>query len=118
MRLIRKFRLECAHRLPRLPEGHKCWRLHGHSYVVEVTVEGPVDPVEGWVMDFDRMDGAFAAVHEALDHRYLNEVPGLANPTSENLARWIWERLREDLPLVEVRVDETCDAACVYRGGE
>jgi 6-pyruvoyl-tetrahydropterin synthase len=83
---------------------------------VELVLEGEVDPATGWVMDYAEISQAFAPLYEALDHRYLNEVPGLENPTSENLARWIWQRLEQRLPLVEVRIDETCASACSYRG--
>jgi len=114
--LSQKFRIEAAHHLPCAPEGHKCRRLHGHSYLVEVTVEGEVAPDQGWVLDFSTMKEHFAPLHAALDHRYLNEVPGLENPTSENLARWIWDRLVGALPLVEVRIEETCTSTCVFRG--
>jgi 6-pyruvoyltetrahydropterin/6-carboxytetrahydropterin synthase len=100
-----------------VPADHKCRRLHGHSYHLEVTVEGEVDPATGWLIDYAAIKDAFAVLHDQLDHRYLNEVPGLDNPTSENLARWIWERLADRVPLAEVRVEETCCSACVYRGG-
>jgi len=116
VRLSKKFRFEAAHLLPRVPEGHKCRRLHGHSFQVELTVEGLVDPETGWLMDFADVARVFAPLHEQLDHHYLNEVEGLENPTSENLARWIWQRLEHQLPLAEVRIDETCTSACIYRG--
>lgn len=117
VRLSHDFTLEAAHSLPRLPEGHKCRRMHGHSLVVEVHVEGEVDPRSGWLMDYAELENAFEPVHRALDHRVLNEVDGLENPTSENLAAWIWDRLKPDLPpLVEIVVRETCAARCSYRG--
>jgi 6-pyruvoyltetrahydropterin/6-carboxytetrahydropterin synthase len=109
-------RFEAAHHLPRAPEGHKCRRLHGHSYRVEILVEGEVDPQMGWLIDYAEIKKAFAPLLEELDHHYLNEVSGLENPTSENLACWIWDRLANQLPLGEVRVHETCTSACVYRG--
>lgn len=115
-RLAKSFRIEAAHLLPRVPPGHKCRRLHGHSYRVEIVVEGPVDPDTGWLMDFASIGEAFAPLLEQLDHHYLNEVEGLDNPTSENLARWIWVRLQGQLPLVEIRIGETCTSACIYRG--
>ena len=115
-RLSKRFRFEAAHHLPRVPEGHKCRRLHGHSYHVEVVVEGPVDEGTGWVMDYADIATAFAPLHDQLDHHYLNEVQDLENPTSENLARWIWQRLEGRVPLVEIRIDETCTSACIYRG--
>lgn len=116
MDLFREFTFEAAHRLPMVPAGHKCARLHGHSFRVEVRVRGPVDPALGWVMDFADLKAAFAPLHDQLDHTYLNEVPGLENPTSENLAVWIWDRLRPTLPLAAVTVRETCTSGCVYQG--
>lgn len=115
MEISREFRFEAAHRLPRVPEGHKCARLHGHSYRVEVTVRGPVDPATGWVCDFAEITAAFAPLLARLDHYYLNDIEGLDNPTSENLARWVWERL--SLPgLARVTVRETCASICSYAG--
>ncbi len=112
-----EFGFEAAHRLPHAPPGHKCARLHGHSYRVELRVEGDVDPDAGWVMDFADVKAAFAPVHAELDHTYLNEVDGLDNPTSENLAAWIWARLAGRLTgLSAVVVRETCTAGCTYRG--
>jgi 6-pyruvoyltetrahydropterin/6-carboxytetrahydropterin synthase len=116
MELFTEFRFEAAHRLPGVPEGHKCARLHGHSFRAEVHVAGPVDPQTGWVMDFADIRAACAPLREALDHRYLNDVEGLDNPTSENLAIWIWDRLAGVLPLKRVVVRETCTAGCVYEG--
>ena len=116
MRLSKKFCAEAAHLLPRVPEGHKCRRLHGHSYVIDVIVEGEVDPHTGWVMDYADISAACAPLISRLDHHYLNEVEGLENPTSENIARWLWARLEDQLPLAEIRIDETCTSACIYRG--
>jgi 6-pyruvoyltetrahydropterin/6-carboxytetrahydropterin synthase len=116
MEIFREFTFEAAHRLPLVPEGHKCARLHGHSYRVEVHVEGPVDD-SGMVMDFRVVKDAWAPLHDRLDHRYLNEVEGLTNPTSENLAAWIWDRLDGVLPLSAVMVRETCTSGAVIRRG-
>ena len=116
MEIFREFTFEAAHRLPHVPAGHKCARLHGHSYRVEVHVRGDVDPTTGWVMDFAEIKKAFQPLHDQLDHYYLNEVSGLDNPTSENLARWIWQRLVGVLPVCAVAVRETCTSGCVYRG--
>lgn len=119
MELFCEFTFEAAHRLPRVPPGHKCARLHGHSFRVEVRVRGPVDAEAGWVMDFADVKEAVRPLLADLDHAYLNEVPGLENPTSENLARWVWQRLKPALPgLSEVIVRETCTAGCAYRGDE
>lgn len=115
--LEKDFGLECAHFLPRVPEGHKCRRVHGHSFRVTVRVAGELDERLGWLVDYAELSRAFAPIHEALDHRLLNDVAGLENPTSEELARWIWRRLARELPLLAaVVVAETCTARCVFRG--
>lgn len=117
MEIFREFTFEAAHRLPHVPHGHKCARLHGHSYRVSVHVDGPVEPDTGWVMDFGDLKTAFEPVRKQLDHYYLNEIEGLENPTSEILAAWIWERLIPGLPgLSAVTVRETCTSGCTYRG--
>lgn len=119
MRIYKDFSFEAAHRLPNVAEGHKCARLHGHSFVVRVTVDGPIGAASGWVMDFAELKTAFRPVHDRLDHRYLNEITGLENPTSEHLARWIWRELAPTLPLLaEIEVRETCTSGCVYRGDD
>ena len=117
MEIFKRITFEAAHRLPNLPAEHKCARLHGHSFTAELHVSGPVDPVTGWVMDFADIKKAFAPLYDQLDHRYLNDVPGLENPTSENIARWIWKRLKPALPaLSKVVVLETCTAGASYSG--
>jgi 6-pyruvoyltetrahydropterin/6-carboxytetrahydropterin synthase len=119
MEIFREFTVEAAHRLPNVPPGHKCARLHGHSFRIALHVEGPVDGDAGWVMDFAAVKEAFQPLYDQLDHNYLNEIEGLTNPTSENLARWIWQRLRPTLPgLCQVVVRETCTSGCIYRGEE
>jgi len=115
--IYKSFTLESAHRLPNVPTGHKCARVHGHSFRVDLHVAGPVDPRLGWVMDFGVIKQAFAPLFERLDHHYLNDVPGLENPTSENLARWIWRELKPALPeLSRVVVHETCSSGVSYAG--
>jgi 6-pyruvoyltetrahydropterin/6-carboxytetrahydropterin synthase len=119
MEIFKEFSIEAAHRLPFVPPGHKCGRLHGHSFRVEIHVHGPVDTEFGWVMDFAEVKHAFQELYDQLDHHYLNEVEGLSNPTSENLARWIWSNLQPKLPtLSHVVVRETCTSGCIYRGEE
>lgn len=117
MEIHKEFRFESAHRLPFVPEGHKCQRLHGHSFRVQLTATGPLREPEGWIMDFDAIRAAFEPLRVQLDHNYLNEVEGLENPTSENLAVWIWQRVKPTLAeLSAVHVMETCTSGCVYRG--
>lgn len=117
MEIYKLFTIEAAHRLPSVPAGHKCGRLHGHSFRVEIHVRGRVGAESGWVMDFGDIAKAFQPLFEEVDHHYLNDVAGLSNPTSENLARWIWQRLLPALPLLnKVVVSETCTSGCVYEG--
>lgn len=117
MQLFKEFRIEAAHLLPNLPENHKCRRLHGHSFRILVKIEGDVEPVQGWVMDFADISRAFQPIFNELDHHYLNEIAGLENPTSENLARWIWRKLKPGLPsLFSVQIKETCTSGCIYHG--
>ncbi len=116
MEIFKEFTFESAHRLPLVPEGHKCRRLHGHSFRVQLHVRGAVRD-DGMVADFADLTAAWEPLRLVLDHYYLNDVAGLENPTSENLARWIWEHVA--LPgLCRVQVRETCTSGCVYEGGE
>jgi 6-pyruvoyltetrahydropterin/6-carboxytetrahydropterin synthase len=117
MEIFKEFTIEAAHWLPNVPEGHKCRRLHGHSFRIAVYVSGPVDERFGWVMDFAELKVAFKAIEDQIDHRCLNEVEGLENPTSENLARWLWAKLQPELKgLSKIAVHETCTSGCIYTG--
>ena len=117
MDLFKSFTFEAAHRLPNVPPGHKCSRLHGHSFEVIIYVTGPVDPKMGWVIDFGDIKSAFKPVYDRLDHFYLNDIDGLENPTSENLAKWIWAELKPTLPLLsQIDIKETCNSGCRYLG--
>ena len=117
MDIFRIFHLQCARRLRALPASHPCSRLHGHSFFVELTLSGDIDPPLGWVLDFADIAAAWQPIHAALDHRTLNDIAGLENPTSENLAVWLWNTLKPALPaLSRIRVMETHDSGCVYAG--
>jgi 6-pyruvoyltetrahydropterin/6-carboxytetrahydropterin synthase len=117
LRLAKTFGFEAAHWLPTFPDGHKCRRMHGHSFRVEVIVEGDVDPAKGYLVDYGDIKRLTKPIEERLDHRVLNEIDGLENPTSEVLAVWIWDRLASDLPMLsEIVVHETCTSRCHYRG--
>jgi len=119
MEIFKVFTLEAAHRLPHVPPDHQCGRLHGHSYFIEVYIEGQIVEPSGWVMDFTDLKKAFKPVQDQLDHFYLNEIEGLENPTSENLAKWIWRRLKPALPeLSKILIRETCTSGCIYTGEE
>lgn len=117
MEIFKEFTFEAAHRLPHVPEGHQCGRLHGHSFRVALHIDGAVDPHTGWVKDFAEIKAIFKPIYERLDHNYLNDIPGLENPTSEVLAKWIWAELKPLLrELCQVTIRETCTSGCIYRG--
>jgi 6-pyruvoyltetrahydropterin/6-carboxytetrahydropterin synthase len=117
MEIYKEFHFEAAHLLPNVPAGHKCARLHGHSFHVRLVVEGDAPEPAGWVMDFAELKSVFKPIYEQLDHHYLNDIAGLENPTSENIARWIWNKLKPGLPLLSrVEIRETCTSGCIYRG--
>ena len=117
MEIYKRFTFEAAHFLPNVGADHQCARMHGHSYEVTVTVAGPVGETSGWVADFADLSEAMAPVLDALDHRLLNEIAGLGNPTAEHLAAWIWTHLAANLPgLAAVQVAETPRSGAIYRG--
>jgi 6-pyruvoyltetrahydropterin/6-carboxytetrahydropterin synthase len=117
MEIFKVFKFDSAHRLPNVAKGHKCSEIHGHSFRVEIHVEGTIDRHYGWVIDFDDIDKAFQPLLDQLDHKYLNDIEGLNNPTSENIAKWIWNRLQKNLPkLSKIIVQESPDSGCVFRG--
>ena len=117
MEIFKEFIAESAHRLPHVPAGHKCGRLHGHSFRIRIAVRGEPAAETGWIIDFGDIKAAFAPIYAQLDHNYLNEIPGLENPTSENLAIWIWQQLQPSLPqLSAVEIFETCTSGCHYLG--
>jgi 6-pyruvoyltetrahydropterin/6-carboxytetrahydropterin synthase len=119
MEIYKEFVFEAAHRLPRVPPGHKCARLHGHSWRGRLYVRGPIGAETGWIIDYAEIRRVFEPIHAQLDHNYLNDIEGLENPTSEVLARWIWRRLKPVLPgLSRVQIYETCSSGCIYRGEE
>jgi 6-pyruvoyltetrahydropterin/6-carboxytetrahydropterin synthase len=115
--IVKEYKFEAAHKLTRVPEGHKCGRLHGHSFTFEVHLKGEANPDTGWLMDFGEISKVAKPLVEELDHHYLNEIPGLENPTSEEIAMWLWKRIKPQIPsLTEIVVYETCTAKAVYRG--
>jgi len=116
MKIFKEFTFEAAHKLPLVPSDHKCFKLHGHSFRVRVYLDGPVNEI-GWVMDFSELKKICAPFVKQLDHSYLNEIDGLENPTSENIAVWLWQRLIQVLPsIISIKVMETCNSGCEYSG--
>ena len=119
MEIYKQFTFEAAHRLPNVPDGHKCARLHGHSFRCTIHVKGDVGQDSGWIMDYADISQAYKAVHQQLDHYYLNEIEGLENPTSEVIAKWIWRKLEQLLPgLSKLEINETCNSGCIYDGSD
>ncbi len=117
VRLVKSFDFEAAHWLPCFPEGHKCRRMHGHSFKVDVIVEGEVPAEKGYLVDYGDIKRAIEPIKARLDHYVLNEIEGLENPTSEMIAGWVFDRLKDALPILsEVVVHETCTSRCHYRG--
>ena len=117
MEIYKDFTFESAHLLPNVPAGHKCGRLHGHSFFIRIVVSGEVDPHTGWIIDFGDIKKAFKPIYDQLDHYYLNDIEGLENPTSENLAKWVWLKLKPILPqLSRIEIKETCTSGCIYTG--
>ena len=116
-RLTKDFTFEAAQTLPKAPEGHKCRRVHGHSFKVEISIEGEVDPTVGWVYDHANISAAMKPLLKLLDHAYINDIEGLENPTIENMAEWFWKKLESLCPgLCEIVIHETATARCIYRG--
>jgi 6-pyruvoyltetrahydropterin/6-carboxytetrahydropterin synthase len=119
MEIYKEFTFEAAHRLPNVPPSHKCARLHGHSFHLTVFVTGPVGEESGWIIDFSEISDAVKPIIQRLDHYYLNEIQGLENPTSENLAKWVWQQVKPKLPMMnKLIVKETCNCGCIYNGDD
>ena len=117
MELRQHFQIESARFLPNLESDHPCARMHGHSFKIILTLKGPVDPVAGWVMDYHVITKVMEPILRKLDHRVLNEVDGLSNPTSELLAKWIFDQVIQQIPLLTaVNISETPNTECIYRG--
>ena len=117
MEIFKVFTFDAAHWLPRVPEGHKCAKMHGHSFRVEIHIRGEAGSDSGWVTDFAEIAAAFEPLLEQLDHKNLNRIEGLENPTSENLCRWIWVRLKPVLPqLSRIVLQESPESGCIYEG--
>ena len=119
MEIYKDFSFDAAHRLPNVPTGHKCGRLHGHTFHLRIVISGSVNGDTGWIMDFGHIKTVFQPLYERLDHHYLNDIEGLENPTSEMLVQWIWQQLKPLLPqLKRLELKENCTSGCIYVGPE
>ena len=117
MEIYKEFSFDSAHFLPNVPEGHKCKNMHGHTYRLRVYVEGTPDPHLGWIMDFKDLKDALSGVIDLLDHKLINDIPGLENPTAENITIWIWKQVQPLLPqLSKIELYETPTTGVIYRG--
>lgn len=112
-----QYRIESARHLPQLPESHPCRRLHGHSFVITLTLFGPWKPNMGWMYDYHELDQIVKPILTVLDHNVLNNIPGLSNPTSEMIAVYLYENIKPVLSeLQKVTVAETPTTECTYSG--
>jgi len=117
MDIYKVFTIEAARSLPNLSDNHPCKKTHGHSFKIIITISGEINKTTGFVMDFSEIDEAFSPIYKLIDHSYLNDVEGLENPSSENLSRWIWNKLLNALPsLKQIEIQETSLTGCIYRG--
>ena len=117
MEIYKEFSFDSAHFLPNVPEGHKCRNMHGHTYRLKVVIEGEPDPTLGWLMDFKELKDKVGIVIEQLDHKLINDIKGLENPTAELITIWIWKQIRPVLPLLtRIELYETPTTGVIYRG--
>ena len=115
--IVKSISFESAHWLPNTPINHKCHKMHGHSYICEIHVSGEVQKNHGWICDFAEISEAFAPLHALLDHQILNEIAGLENPTAENIAKWVWDKLYDNVKgLSTIVIHETPYSRCIYTG--
>lgn len=115
--IFKDFQFEAAHYLPHVPKTHKCRRLHGHSFFVRLELTNKINEKKGWIIDYSEIKLAFQPIYNQLDHNFLNDIPGLENPTSEILAKWIWDHLKPNLSILSaVTIKETCNSGCIYKG--
>jgi 6-pyruvoyltetrahydropterin/6-carboxytetrahydropterin synthase len=117
MQIYKEFSFDSAHFLPNVPDGHKCKEMHGHTYRLKVFIQGELDPILGWIMDFKELKDALLPVIDQLDHKLINNIKGLENPTAENITVWIWEQIRPSLPLLSrIELYETPTTGVIYEG--
>jgi len=117
MEIYKEFSFDSAHFLPNVPEGHKCKNMHGHTYRLRVFIKGALDPQLGWIMDFKELKDILSPVIDQLDHRLINDIPGLQNPTAENITVWIWKQIQPMLPqLSKIELYETPTTGVIYSG--
>ncbi len=117
MQIFKTFTFDSAHFLPNVPDGHKCKAIHGHTYRMIVYIEGSLDQEIGWVADFADIKKAIEPIVKMVDHKLLNELPGLENPTCEKIAIWLWNKIKEKIPaLVKIELHETPTSGVIYTG--
>ena len=117
MQIFKDFTFDAAHFLPNVPEGHKCKEMHGHTYLLTVYIEGEPDEELGWLMDFSDLKSKINPIINAVDHKLLNQIEGLENPTCERIAIWLWEKIKAQIPqLTKVKLKETPTSGVVYCG--
>ncbi|MBK7360274.1 MAG: 6-carboxytetrahydropterin synthase QueD [Saprospiraceae bacterium] len=117
MQIFRKFTFDSAHFLPNVPEGHKCKNIHGHTYHLTVFIDDRLDPHLNWVMDFAAINKAIDPILKSIDHKLMNDIPGLENPTCEQIAIWLWDQIKPQIPqLIKIELNETPTSGVIYTG--
>lgn len=117
MEIYKEFGFDSAHFLPNVHDGHKCKNMHGHTYHLRVYIQGTPDPENGWIMDFKVLKDAVLPLIDTVDHKVLNDIPGLENPTAENITIWFWNKLHAVLPgLSRIELKETPTTGVIYNG--
>ena len=117
MEIYKEFAFDSAHFLPNVPEGHKCKNMHGHTYRLRVCIQGEPDPQLGWLMDFKELKDIVGQTIDQLDHKLINDIPGLQNPTAENITIWIWQQIQPKLPMLsKIDLYETPTTGVIYNG--
>ena len=117
MIIYKTFTFDSAHFLPNVPEGHKCKNMHGHTYRLTVFIDGKITEPYGWVIDYTDLKKHLRSIINQLDHHCLNDLEGLENPTSENLAVWLWNRIKLLIPgLKRIELNETATSGVIYEG--
>lgn len=117
MEIYKEFSFDSAHYLPNVPDGHKCKNMHGHTYRLKVFIKGKPDPSLGWIMDFKELKDIVGKVIDKLDHKLINDIEGLQNPTAENITLWIWNEIKPLLPLLNrIELYETPTTGVIYNG--
>lgn len=117
MKIYKTFQFDSAHYLPNVPNGHKCGVMHGHTYYLKISISGKPGEYTGWIVDYTEIKKKIKPLIDLLDHQVLNTIPGLENPTAENLSIWLWKKIKPEFPgLSRIELNETPTSGVIYEG--